>query len=79
MDFIKNFRDIILDTEFKITVLLDRIDIINYESIGHFDNNKVIVRHKNGDIVIKGKNLVVSKLMNDEVLVKGKIENIELR
>ncbi len=79
MDFIKNFKDIILDTEFKITVFLDKVDIVNYESIGHFDDNKVIVRHKNGDIVIKGKKLVVSKLMSDEVLVKGKIENIELR
>ena len=79
MDFIKNFKDIILDTEFKITAFLDKVDIINYDSIGHFDNNKVIVRHKNGEVIIKGKNLVVSKLMNDEVLVRGKIENIELR
>ncbi len=79
MDFIKNFKDIILDTEFKITAFLDKVDIINYDSIGHFDNNKVIIRHKNGEVIIKGKNLVVSKLMNDEVLVRGKIENIELR
>ena len=79
MDFIKNFRDIILDTEFKVTILKNKIDIVNYESIDHFDDNKVIIRYKDGEIIIKGKNLVVSRLTIDEALVKGKIFNIELR
>lgn len=79
MDFFKNIRSNIIDEQFKITVYKDKVDILNYESIGHFDDNKVIVRHKDGTVEIKGKKLVVSRLMNDEILIKGIIENINLR
>lgn len=79
MDFIRNMRNTILDTEFKVTLFLDKIDIVNYETIGHFDEHKVIIRYKKGELIIKGQNLVVSRLLNDEVLVKGKIDSLELR
>ena len=52
---------------------------VNLYSIGHFDSNKVIIRYDKGTLVITGENLVVSKLMHDEVLVLGNIKNIELR
>ena len=42
-------------------------------------NNKIIVRKQNGSIIINGTNLVVSKLLNDEILIDGKISNIEFR
>ena len=57
----------------------NKIDVLNYDSIGHFDSNKVIIRYNKGTLVITGTDLVVSKLMSDEVLVLGKIQNIELR
>lgn len=68
-----------MEDEFEIKILNDRINIINYDSIGHLDSNKMIIRHKNGNVIISGKNLVVSKLLKDELLIVGVISNIELR
>ena len=76
-------RSYILDTEFKVTILNGRINIVNFSEMGHFDNNKVIVRYlKNNNthnLIIKGRNLVVSKLKSNEVLIEGLIDNLEFR
>ena len=76
-------RSYILDTEFKVTILNGRINIVNFSELGHFDNNKVIVRFiKNNNthnLIIKGRNLVVSKLKSNEVLIEGVIDNLEFR
>ena len=73
----------ILDKEFKVIILDSRINIVNFSEIGHFDNNKVIIRFlKNNNIhtlIIKGRNLVVSKLKASEVLIEGVIDNLEFR
>lgn len=79
MGILKQFRSYILEEGFSFSVYPNKIDILNYDSIGHFDSNKVIIRYDKGTLVITGDNLVVSKLMNDEVLVLGNIKNIELR
>ena len=55
----------------------NRVDVVNYDSIGHFDSTKVMIRNKNKVLSIKGKNLVVSRLLSDEVLVTGEIQTIE--
>lgn len=79
MGLIHKFRDYILDTELKIIMLENRVNIVNYQEIGHFDSHKIIVRHDQGSIIINGTNLVVSKLLSDEVLITGYIKNIEFR
>ena len=79
MGIVHKFRDYILESELKINIFENRVDIVNYTEIGHFDSNKIIVRHDKGNIVINGNNLVVSKLLMDEVLISGTIKNIELR
>lgn len=79
MGILKQFRSYILEEGFSFSVYPNKIDILNYDSIGHFDSNKVIIRYDKGTLVITGDNLVVSKLMTDEVLVLGNIKNIELR
>ena len=73
----------IADTDFKIVILVNKINIVNFYELGHFDNNKVIVRYKINDnihmIIIKGRSLVVSKLKLNEVLIEGVLDNIEFR
>lgn len=71
-------RTYIMEDEFEIKILNNRVNVINYESIGHLDSNKIIIRHKQGKIIINGKDLVLSKLLKDELLIIGKISNIEL-
>ena len=57
----------------------NQIDIINYQEIDSFDDEKIRIRYKEGVLVIGGKNLSINKLLEDEVLIGGKIEKIEFR
>ena len=79
MSIIKNIRTYIREDELKITILNNKINILNYLDIGHFDSNKILIKCKDKDIVISGENLVVSKLINDELLITGSFNNIEFR
>lgn len=78
-----NIRSYILEDEFRITILINKINVVNYLEMGHFDNNKVMIRYlkndKSHNLIIKGRNLVVSKLKMKEVLIEGIIDNIEFR
>ncbi len=73
---LNNLRTYILEDEFKITIFNNKIDILNYIEIDHFDDTKIIVRYNKGHIVIKGENLTISKLLNDELLILGQIKSI---
>lgn len=79
MQIIKNLRNYLLEDEFQIRILNGKVNVVNYDSIGHFDTNKVILKYELGTAVITGDHLVVSKLLTDEILVTGNIKNIELR
>ena len=74
-----NLRSYVLEDKFKITIFINKIDIQNYKEIDHFDDTKIIVRYNRGHVIIKGENLTISKLLNDELLIIGKIKNIEFQ
>lgn len=79
MNIINGIRSYILDDDLKITIINNKINIVNYKDIGHFDSNKIIVKANNCEVIIKGNDLVVSKLMNSEILITGNFNNIEFR
>ncbi len=72
-------KDYIFDSTFKITILKGQIDIINYKDIDHFDDNKIIIRYDNETLVIKGEELIITKLLDDEILINGKIKLVEFK
>lgn len=63
----------------KIVIFKNKIDVLNYECIDHFDENKIIIKFKNNYIVISGESLIISKLISDEVLIIGNINKLEFR
>ena len=79
MSLITRTRNYLLDETFNMKVLKNKVNICNYESIGYLDDTLIIINYEKGEIKIKGENLVVSKLLNDEILISGKIKNIEMR
>ena len=79
LNLLNNFRDLVLEEQFKIKYIKDKLNIVNYKEISHFDSNKIIVNYIDGSIVIGGQDLVISKLVSDELLIEGKIEKIEFR
>lgn len=79
MNFINKFRNYILENDFEIKVYKDKVNIVNYVNIDGIENDKIVIRYTEGLVIIKGNNLVINKLFNDEVLISGKISQVELR
>ena len=57
----------------------NKINITNFTSIEHFSQDKIILKINEKYISIFGTNLIISKLIIDEVLIGGNIEKIEFR
>jgi len=67
-----------LDNGFKMVLYDKKIDIINYEKIISI-NDLNIKLLSNKLIDISGSNLKIIKLVDKEILVKGDINNIEIK
>lgn len=77
MNLQKTVKAYILEDEFKMILLENRINIVNYTSIGHFDDEKIMIWKDSQCILIKGSHLTISKLLHDEILITGMIKAIE--
>ena len=66
------------DKNYQIIIKENQINIINYEKIIDFSINKISLRCNNKIINIEGKNLIISKMLDEEVLITGIIHNIRI-
>mgnify|MGYP004474606427 FL=1 len=62
----------------KITYLDNKLNILNYDEIIILLDNKIILSKNNNIITRTGSNLSLLKLLDNEILIKGSIKNIEL-
>ena len=74
-----SIRSYFLEEQFQLIYLQKQIDIINYQEIDSFDEEKIRIRYKGGVLIVAGHNLSISKLLDDEILIRGDIEKIEFR
>ena len=79
MNIIKKINNYIYDKEFKLIITDNYINIINYEEINNFTINEIIIKCHNNIIAIEGENLLITKMLKDEVLIKGTITNISIK
>ncbi len=73
-----NVKDF-LDRQFRIIILENKINIVNFIDIDAFNDNNIIVKYVDGIVSIRGDYLIISKLLDNEVLIKGFIKQIEFR
>lgn len=66
-----------MENEFKITILKDKINIINYERIISLTDNEVSFVTEGVKVKIYGNNLLLNKLLDKEILLTGKISKVE--
>jgi sporulation protein YqfC len=78
MKVLSKISDYVYEKGVEIHIYKDKVNIVNYIDISDFNNNKVKVKHSDGIVTIIGQKLVVSKLINDEILISGEIKQIEL-
>lgn len=75
----QNFiKDYIKSNEFRVILLNDRINIINYDEILEINEKEIVVKTNDKKVIIIGVNLVLSKLLEDEILITGKLSKIEV-
>ncbi|MBR3162306.1 MAG: YabP/YqfC family sporulation protein [Bacilli bacterium] len=73
-----NLERYLTDNEFKIIIKDDYLNIINYKEIIDFSSAQIIIKADNKLIKIIGNNLVVSKMQDNEALITGDINKVEL-
>ena len=66
----------ITDDEFKVIIRNEDVNIINYIEVMDFSSKEISIKYDRGIMIIKGSELVVSKMMDDELLIKGNIKSI---
>ena len=79
MELFTNIKDYISENNYKITITNNVINIVNYIEIKEFSSTKIIIKYKNGYTTIDGKSLVISKMLDNEILIMGSINSILLR
>ena len=68
----------IKDNEFRMNVMENRINIVNYHDLLSMSEERVSFTSSIGRVVIKGNSLTVKKLLNKELLIVGNISSIEM-
>lgn len=64
--------------EYKMVIDEKSIYIVNYLKLLSLENNFISVQIPNKKILIYGKELILKKIINEEVLIKGIIKKIEV-
>ena len=72
-------REYIFYHRFSLTLKNNTLDIVNYLEIISFSDDAITLKYEGGNIRISGKDLIISKLLDDELLIKGEVKSIEFR
>ena len=73
----KKIHNYLLDNSFRFTVFKDGIHLFNYKEILSLKNNNIVIR---GEFILEvsGSNLVLNKMLDNEVLITGVIKDIKI-
>ncbi len=73
-----DLRNYINDVEFRVDLYKDKVHIVNYTKIVTIEKSRISIGYSSGMVIIKGKDLALKKLLDDEILIKGIINSVEL-
>ncbi len=76
---IRQIVDYIKDDEFKLEVYTDRVHIVNYQELLSLENKMIRIKTPKKRYNIKGEGLLVTRLLNREILITGHFEEIEIK
>ena len=64
---------------YKLILDNNRLNIVNYEEIIDFSLSNIKVKWKDKIVSIEGRNLVINKMVDNEILITGNISNISIK
>ena len=76
MKLIRMVDDYINDKKYSMIYKDNGLDIINYTKIIDFSSSLISIKYDDKIYYIEGNNLVISKMMDDEILITGNITSI---
>jgi sporulation protein YqfC len=79
MNIMHELRNYVLEEEFTLNYKNGKLSITNYINIPIFEANEIHIGYKYGKVIILGKNLIIARLVKDELLVTGRIDKIEFK
>lgn len=74
-DRVKNY---IVDNEFRLTLYINMIHIMNYTKIISLDDNRIVIASLTKRVTITGNHLHLNRLLDEEILIKGQVDAIEV-
>lgn len=76
MRLVRILDNYINDKKFSMIYTNGSIDIVNYSEILDFSSSRISIRYNDNKYYIDGNNLVISKMMEEEILITGIINRI---
>lgn len=78
MKQLNKIRTFLLDNKYKITIVENFVNVVNYGTIQCFTDKEITFKNEK-IVTIKGDNLIITKLLDDEILIEGNFSSLELR
>ena len=75
LDRITNY---INDNTFRFTIYENTIHVVNYKRILILEEDRISFQSTNQIIKVEGEGLILKKILNQEMLITGKIYKIEV-
>ena len=72
-----NIRNYLNDSKWKINIFDNKINIVNYLDIITLEDTRISIKCTDCNVIVKGKNLTVNKLLDNEMLITGTIISVE--
>ena len=72
-------RNYINDDSWKINISKNQVDIVNYLDIILLEEEKILVKYREGIISVVGDRLSVNKMLDSEILITGNIRCVEFK
>ncbi len=69
----ENLINFLYDLDYFITIYDNYIHIFNYKELISLSDTKIILKMPNFTLEIKGNNLFITKMLKNELLIKGNI------
>lgn len=69
----ENLINFLYDLDYFITIYDNYIHIFNYKELISLSDTKIVLKMPNFTLEIKGNNLFITKMLKNELLIKGNI------
>ena len=79
MKIVNNLRNFLTDKEYYIDIFDNNLHAFNYIKLLKLNDSVVELRFEKFDLEIKGSNIKIKEMNNNEILVSGIIDNVRIK